>query len=93
MYSEYVGKTNPWDVPGWERTTKKADERIFTKTPETTRTAYQILGVDGGAVESEIKAAFRKLAMLHHPDRGGSNLEFCKIHAAWTWLRAYHRFK
>ncbi|MBP6086010.1 DnaJ domain-containing protein [Patescibacteria group bacterium] len=30
---------------------------------------YQILGVTETATEDEIKKAFRKLAMQHHPDK------------------------
>src|SRR3990167_3221987 len=33
------------------------------------RDYYQILGVTKGASESEIKKAYRKLALEHHPDR------------------------
>ncbi|GFR50262.1 hypothetical protein Agub_g12449, partial [Astrephomene gubernaculifera] len=30
---------------------------------------YRVLGVNPGASQDEIKVAFRKLALLHHPDR------------------------
>ena len=33
------------------------------------RDYYDVLGVDKGASASEIKKAFRRVAMKHHPDR------------------------
>ena len=35
------------------------------------RDYYEILGVDRGCDDSSLKAAFRKMAMEHHPDRNG----------------------
>lgn len=47
---------------------------------------YSILGVPRGASDDEIKTAYRKLAMKHHPDRGGDQAEFQKIQEAYATL-------
>jgi DnaJ-class molecular chaperone len=47
---------------------------------------YQTLGVNRGATADEIKAAYRKLASRHHPDKGGSKEQFQAIQAAYTVL-------
>jgi molecular chaperone DnaJ len=51
---------------------------------------YGLLGVAKNASEAEIKSAFRKLAMKHHPDKNPGNKEsedrFRKINAAYETL-------
>ncbi len=44
---------------------------------------YEELGVKKDATEQEIKAAYRKLAMKHHPDQGGDTERFTKIQEAY----------
>ena len=40
---------------------------------------YKILSVDKNSSQEEIKKAYRKASMKHHPDRGGNAEEFKKI--------------
>ena len=47
---------------------------------------YNILGVTRTASQDDIKKAFRKLAMTHHPDKGGNAVEFQKINEAYETL-------
>ncbi|MGB8069719.1 MAG: molecular chaperone DnaJ [Pseudolabrys sp.] len=66
------------------------------------RDYYEVLGVSRTSTEIELKAAFRKLAMQHHPDRNPGDKEcehrFKEINEAYDVLRdgdkraAYDRF-
>jgi len=47
---------------------------------------YDTLGVGKSASPEEIKAAYRKLAMKHHPDRGGDQKKFQTITEAYETL-------
>lgn len=51
---------------------------------------YELLGVDRAATQDEIKAAFRKLAQKHHPDRNPDDPDaaqrFKEINAAYQIL-------
>ena len=47
---------------------------------------YDILGVAPNATAKEIKTAYRKLAIEHHPDKGGDEEEFKRISEAYSIL-------
>lgn len=50
--------------------------------PNGRRQALRALGLDDPVDDSEIKRRYRKLAMQHHPDRGGDTLALQTINAA-----------
>ncbi|HZT27791.1 MAG TPA: molecular chaperone DnaJ [Pseudolabrys sp.] len=66
------------------------------------RDYYEVLGVSRSCTDAELKAAFRKLAMQHHPDRNPGDKEcehkFKEINEAYDVLKdgdkraAYDRF-
>lgn len=59
--------------------------RMPAEDVDTTK-LYETLGVDKGANEKEIKKAYRKLAVQHHPDKGGDEHKFKEINAAYEIL-------
>lgn len=48
------------------------------------RDPYSVLGVNRNATEEEIKKAYKKLALKHHPDRGGDEEKFKEVAAAYS---------
>ena len=51
------------------------------------RDYYDVLGVGKGASADEIKKAFRRAAIEHHPDRGGDETKFKEINEAYEVLK------
>lgn len=51
------------------------------------RDYYEVLGVKKDASPDEIKKAFRKAAIEHHPDRGGDEAKFKEINEAYEVLK------
>ena len=47
---------------------------------------YRILGLEKMASEADIKKAYRSLALIHHPDKGGDPEKFKEIHQAYEAL-------
>ena len=48
---------------------------------------YKLLGVERTATETELKKAFRKASMKHHPDKGGDAEKFKEINEAYDALK------
>merc|ERR1712159_153137 len=73
----FPGGFDPDDMGGGGgRSRKKAD----------TTGLYKLLGVEKSATEAEIKKAYKKLAMKHHPDKGGDPEKFKEMTAAQAVL-------
>lgn len=51
------------------------------------RDYYEVLGVGKGASADEIKKAFRKAAIEHHPDKGGDEAKFKEVNEAYEVLK------
>jgi DnaJ family protein A protein 2 len=47
---------------------------------------YNVLGISRDASHAEIKKAFRKLALEHHPDKGGNSDKFKELQEAYEVL-------
>ncbi len=52
----------------------------------TKRDYYEVLGISKDASADEVKKAFRRAAIEHHPDRGGDEIKFKEINEAYEVL-------
>ncbi|EAN33944.1 Chaperone protein dnaJ 3 [Theileria parva strain Muguga] len=57
-----------------------------SKEPVDTEKLYKLLDLSKDCSESEIKKAYRKLAIKHHPDKGGDPEKFKEISKAYEIL-------
>lgn len=55
--------------------------------PASKRPWWDVLGVAGHASSEEATAAYRRLSLANHPDRGGSAATMAQINAAWDEFR------
>ena len=54
---------------------------------------YLILEIKPEASKDEIKKAFRRLALIHHPDKGGDENKFKEINEAYAFLSSKQKIK
>lgn len=73
--------------------TSQGSEQLKMKSPNCCSIdLYHVLGLSFGASKEEIKASYRRLARLHHPDaappdgKDKSAQDFMDIHTAYTTL-------
>lgn len=54
---------------------------------------YDVLGIKQNATKEEAKKAFKKMAMKHHPDRGGDETKFKEINEAYERIVSPEKFR
>lgn len=47
---------------------------------------FKVLGISTNSTKQEIKNAYRKLIIVHHPDKGGDAKQFIRIQEAYNYL-------
>ncbi|GJE59322.1 J domain-containing protein [Methylobacterium trifolii] len=81
--------------PGWRVDAERDRNAGPGRTPHpgtmTQEEAYQILGLQRGATEEEVRAAHRTLMKRIHPDQGGSAEQAARVNAARDRLTNRHR--
>lgn len=61
----------------------RATFRGFLLAAPMGRNWWEVLGVSERASPEDIREAYRKLVLVHHPDRGGSNDFMAELNSAW----------
>lgn len=84
------------DATPTARTGARFQQRANTHAMRSlVRDPYEVLGVDRGATQTEIRSAFRRLAMEHHPDKNpndpAAQQRFTEINAAYQILNDEQR--
>jgi hypothetical protein len=55
------------------------------------RDPYRVLGVPPSAPEDTVRARFKELALVNHPDRGGDPVAMRRVLDAWDRIRRSRR--
>lgn len=71
---------HPWDA-------------ILTKGKADSGLAMEILGIKPPVTKATAQAAYKRLCMENHPDRGGSTQMMQWLNAAWSYLKNFHAWK
>ncbi|KAK5120075.1 hypothetical protein LTR85_006556 [Meristemomyces frigidus] len=76
--------------PFWVKV-KPPKSQICGNMPAAHAGHYAILELPTSASAADIQAAFRRLALVHHPDKGGDAAQFLRIREAQEVLGEEHK--
>ncbi|BGO91130.1 hypothetical protein NBRC10512_005777 [Rhodotorula toruloides] len=65
---------------------REEEERRWKEKQAKRKDHYGILGIDRGATTTEIRAAYKKLSLETHPDKGGDEERFKEVKASYEFL-------
>lgn len=85
LVEAYLDRTHP----DWRQTAGSGESSAANPPSSSTMTAeeaYRILGLEAGAGNDDIKAAYRRLMGQLHPDHGGSDYLAAKVNQAKDFL-------
>jgi hypothetical protein len=77
-----------WHLARYEETPEKSETPKLDSYSSNSEVPapYRLLELSISASQSEIKAAYKRMAMKHHPDRGGCAAKFHKVRTAYNSL-------
>ncbi|BGP31593.1 hypothetical protein JCM10296v2_003365 [Rhodotorula toruloides] len=65
---------------------REEEERRWKEKQAKRKDHYGILGIDRNATTTEIRAAYKKLSLETHPDKGGDEERFKEVKASYEFL-------
>ncbi|GAA6055474.1 hypothetical protein NBRC10513_006369 [Rhodotorula toruloides] len=69
-----------------EERREEEEERRWKEKQAKRKDHYGILGIDRNATTTEIRAAYKKLSLETHPDKGGDEERFKEVKASYEFL-------
>lgn len=85
QYRKYTTNSN-------NRTNNNQSKSKSSSYKYTVDDALRLLELDKTATIEDIKKAYRKMVMIHHPDKGGTKDNFLKLNSAYNELRRFYNF-
>lgn len=85
-YYNYSSRQSKWHQQSYEWEEDQWNWQEPERKTEEKSNYYSVLGLSFGASKEEIKAAYRRLVKIHHPDRGGDSNTFMRIQSAYEAL-------